>query len=286
MQLAGGPDSPLRFYAITNVHRGVGFFANSNHWAAFMYGTIGYAAIWAGFALWDRSAKRAFHLSLAALLGLALVIGLVGTASRFGALLGLVAGFCSIPLLASLASEVKRRRIVQVAAIANGVALLVAFQFGFAGFADRISEAVSSDLRWPVAKITTKAAMDHFPFGSGVGTFAPIYQRYEPLQLLQETYVNRAHNDWVEAWLEGGAASAVVICALLTCFILLARRSWRLDGKGRLVVGYARAGSICIALLLVHSIFDYPLRTAALTVMIAISCAFMVRACTEVPRHV
>ena len=40
----------------------------------------------------------------------------------------------------------------------------------------------------------------------------------------------------------------------------------------------ARAGSVSIGLLLVHSVVDYPLRTTALSVMVAISCAFMLRA--------
>ena len=145
----GANHSPLRFYEITNVHRGVGFFANSNHQAAFLYGTIGYAAIWASLARRDRSAKGAFRLTVAAILLVAIVIGLVATQSRFGVFLGLVAGFCSIPLVAGLASGAKRGRIVKIAAVVNGLALLLAFHFGFAGFADRISEGLGSDLRWP-----------------------------------------------------------------------------------------------------------------------------------------
>ena len=285
LQLAGGVHSPLRFYEITNVHRGVGFFANSNHQAAFLYSTIGYAAIWASLARRDRSAKVAFRLTVAAVLVVAIVIGLVATQSRFGVLLGLAAGFCSIPLAAGLASEANRGRIVKLAMAVNGLALLLAFLFGFAGFADRISEGLSSDVRWPAARITWKAAVDHLPFGSGIGTFAPIFQRYEPVNLLAETYVNRAHNDWLEAWLEGGVASAAVICALLSCFVFLAYRSWRPADPNARLVAYARAGSVCAALLAVHSLLDYPLRTTALTVMLAISCAFMIRAYFGVPRH-
>ena len=285
LQLAGGVHSPLRFYEITNVHRGVGFFANSNHQAAFLYSTIGYAAIWASLARRDRSAKVAFRLTVAAVLVVAIVIGLVATQSRFGVLLGLAAGFCSIPLAAGLASEANRGRIVKLAMAVNGLALLLAFLFGFAGFADRISEGLSSDVRWPAARITWKAAVDHLPFGSGIGTFAPIFQRYEPVNLLAETYVNRAHNDWLEAWLEGGVASAAVICALLSCFVFLAYRSWRPADPSARLVAYARAGSVCAALLAVHSLLDYPLRTTALTVMLAISFAFMIRAYFGVPRH-
>jgi O-antigen ligase len=285
MQLVGGVHSPLRFYEITNVHRGVGFFANSNHQAAFLYATIPFAVIWATLARKGPGAGRAFRLTLAAILLIAIVIGLVASLSRFGTALGLIAGLCSIPLAAGLAAGSERRRIIRGALIANVIALLLAFQFGFVGFADRISQTLSSDLRLPLISITMNAAKDYFPFGSGIGTFVPVYQRYEPVEYLQETYVNRAHSDWVESWLEGGLLSAVVVCALLACYLLFAYRSWRTNPNSALTA-YARAGSICVGLLLVHSLVDYPLRTTAVMVMVAISCALMVRAHLEVPRDV
>ena len=104
MQLVGGVDSPLRFYDITDVHRGVGFFANSNHQAAFLYAIIPYAAIWASLSRHSPSERRVFHLTFSAIVLIVVVIGLPATLSRFGVFLGLVAGLCSIPLVASLAS--------------------------------------------------------------------------------------------------------------------------------------------------------------------------------------
>ena len=279
MQLVGGIDSPLRFYDITDVHRGVGLFANSNHQAAFLYAVIPYAVIWASLSRHSPRERRVFHLTISAIVLIVIVIGLPATLSRFGVFLGLVAGLCSIPLLASLATGAERGRIIKIAAIANVIALLLALQFGFAGLAERVSETVSTrDIRWSLASITAKAANDYFPFGSGIGTFAPVYQRYEPLENLQESYINRAHNDWVEAWLEGGVANAVVVATLLACYLFLAYRSWRTANPNLRQVAYARAGSVSIGLLLVHSVVDYPLRTTALSVMVAISCAFMLRA--------
>src|SRR5262249_25707725 len=261
------------------------FFANQNHQAAFLYGTIAYAATWAGLTWASRarrrpSATRVFRPIFSAILLIALIVGLTATLSRFGIFLGLVAGLCSIPLVASLATGAVRGRIIMVAAIANMVALLLMFQFGFVGVAERLSQTLSSDLRWPLVSITANAAKDYFPFGSGIGTFAPIYQRYEPLEYLMEAYVNRAHNDWLETWLEGGLASAAVVCALVACYLFLAYKSWR-TANPNFLVAYARAGSICVGLLLIHSILDYPLRTTALMVMVAISCAFMLRAHLE-----
>jgi O-Antigen ligase len=280
LQLIGGEASALYFYNITNWGRGVGFLANSNHQAAFLYGVIPYAAIWASMARQGPSATRTFRLAFAAILLVALVVGLVATQSRFGILLGLVAGLCSIALVASLATGAERGRIIKIAAITNAVAILLAFQFGFVGIADRISQTLPSDLRWPLALVTAEAAKQYFPFGSGIGTFAPIFQRYEPLEYLQEAYVNRAHNDWLESWLEGGVASVAVVGAIVACYLVLAYRSWRTANPNSLVA-YARAGSICVGLWMVHSILDYPLRTTALMVMVAISFVFMLRAHLE-----
>jgi len=47
LQVMDGEDSALRFYAVTNRDRAVGFFANSNHNAAFLYCAIPFAAAWA-----------------------------------------------------------------------------------------------------------------------------------------------------------------------------------------------------------------------------------------------
>jgi O-antigen ligase len=283
LQLIGGEESPLRFYEITSLTRGVGFFANQNHQAAFLYGTIAFAATFVA-SLASRARRRpsaaAFQLTFAAVLLVSLIVGLTATLSRFGILLGLVAGLCSIPLVATLATGAARKRIIIVAAIANAAALLLLFQFGFVGMAERLSQTLSSDLRWPLVSITANAAKDYLPFGSGIGTFAPIYQRYEPLEYLLEAYVNRAHNDWLETWLEGGLFTAMVVCVLLAGYLFLAYRSWQTSNP-TFLVAYARAGSICIGLLLIHSLLDYPLRTTALMVMVAVSFAFMLRAHLE-----
>ena len=76
MQLVGGVHSPLRFYEFTNEERGVGFFANSNHQAAFLYGAIPYAATWAILARQGSSASRAFRLTISAILLIFLVVGI------------------------------------------------------------------------------------------------------------------------------------------------------------------------------------------------------------------
>src|SRR5262249_62034862 len=81
--------------------------------------------------------------------------------------------------------------------------------------------------------------------------------------------------------LEGVFTSPALFCALVPCSVFLPYRSWPpADPKSRFVA-YGRAGSISLGLLLVHSIVDYPLRTTAVMVMVAVSFAFMLRAYLE-----
>ena len=46
-QVAEGPSSSLRFFAVTNTSEAVGFFANRNHFAAALYAFTVFAAAWA-----------------------------------------------------------------------------------------------------------------------------------------------------------------------------------------------------------------------------------------------
>ena len=46
LQVAQGPESQLRFYEMTNADEAVGFFANRNHFAAFLNVTLVLSALW------------------------------------------------------------------------------------------------------------------------------------------------------------------------------------------------------------------------------------------------
>ena len=91
-------------------------------------------------------------------------------------------------------------------------------------------------------------------------------------------YVNHAHNDWLELWLTGGAPAIVLAVGFLAW---LAASTFRLWSSGQpeapvLDLALAQAASIVIVLLLLHSVVDYPLRTAALSVLFAMACAYLI----------
>jgi len=272
-----GPDSPLRFYASTNLFRAVGFFANANHNAAFLYSAIPFVAAWAIGLVLDHRRNITIGLVLLALLTVTIIIGLTATQSRTGMALLLVAGL-SGPLLAwRHRRDQLGRRLLRLAIAANVVVLLLAFQFGFVAFMQRTEEQGLKDSRWPVARITAQAAIANLPFGSGFGTFVPVYDQFAPRTLLAETYINHAHNDWLELWLTGGVPAIILVVGFLAWFGVATFRLWsQPEAPNILDLALAEAASIVIVLLLLHSVMEFPLRTPTLSVLFAMACAFLI----------
>jgi O-antigen ligase len=162
-----------------------------------------------------------------------------------------------------------------------GVIALVAvfsLQFALYRFLDRIPDSLAGD-RPVIASTTIEAAKAYMPLGSGVGTFVPVYAMFEKPEHAADTYVNRAHNDMLEMWLESGMLGL----ALGGIFVIwLVRRSieiWRsvpAPGLGQPDWYLIRATTIVPLLLLAHSLVDFPLRTGAIMAIMAFACALLI----------
>jgi hypothetical protein len=282
LQMSDGENSALRFYTTTNPDRAVGFFANANHNAAFLYSAIPFATAWAIGLVRDHRRNRTIGVALLVFLILTIIIGMPLTHSRAGMALLIVAGLSGLLLAWRHDRGQSGRRLLHFALGANLVALLLAFQFGFVGFMQRVERSESfEDIRWPAAQVTLQAAIANMPFGSGSGTFAPIYEKFAPRTLLGDRYLNQAHNDWLDLWLSGGAPAIVLAVGFLTWLTASTFKLWSTGQPEARVLdlALARAAPIVIVLLLLHSVVDYPLRTAALSVLFAMACAYLI------PRH-
>jgi O-antigen ligase len=279
LQTMGGEGSSLRFYAFTTLDRAVGFFANPDHNAAFLYSAIPFAVAWAIGLVLDHRRNRTMGLASLMLLILTIIIGVAATQSRAGMGLLLVASLSGILLVWRHARGQSSRRPLRFAIGGTVVALILAFQFGFVPLMKRVETTQGfEDLRWPAARITAQAAMANMPFGSGLGTFVPIFERLQPRTLVQAVYVNHAHNDWLELWLNAGVPAIVLTIGFLTWFAAASTQRWR-DGRlgaPVLDLALAQAASIVVILLLLHSVVDYPLRIPALSVLFAIACAYLI----------
>jgi hypothetical protein len=135
------------------------------------------------------------------------------------------------------------------------------------------------DLRLQFARSTIEAAWAYMPFGAGMGTFVPVYGMFEkPQDLFAHAYVNHAHDDILELWLETGIFGIALMGAFAAWFVSRAIKIWRYAavGSNEFDRSLARAATIAVALIVIHSFLDYPLRTAAMTAILAFACGLMV----------
>jgi O-antigen ligase len=109
------------------------------------------------------------------------------------------------------------------------------------------------------------------PFGSGLGSFLRVYRTYESPDTVGNEYVVHAHNDYVELALELGVAGLILMILFLAWWLISALAIWR-GGRGG---AFARAATIASAAILVHSLVDFPLRTAAIAACFAMCLALM-----------
>src|SRR5262249_32465012 len=289
MQVAQGPTSPLRFYQLTDTEA-VGFFANRNHFAGFLNVFIVFAAAWTVEAA-NTSSLSADKLAtgrLVALLGGVTVLVLLVAAqaiarSRAGLGLAIVA------LLGGGAIGFSDRRTTsavtptRLLAAAAALAAMFAVQFTLFRLLEKFAVDPLSDGRIIFARVTTAAAKLYMPFGSGLGTFVPAYAGAEmPSDAFLDAYVNRAHNEFLELWLETGVAGPFLL-ALFTLW-LAARllKVWRrYPHLAQIDLSLARAATIAIGLIMAHSFFDYPLRTSAMMAVMAFTCGLLVNPAPE-----
>jgi O-antigen ligase len=101
---------------------------------------------------------------------------------------------------------------------------------------------------------------------------------FETPTTLVPVFVNHAHNDWLEVWLEGGWPALAILAAFLIWFASVAVRRWRTYWPNEAVLdrSLSRAGTIVVPLLMLHSAVDYPLRTTALKCLAAFCCALVI----------
>ncbi|HEV2815920.1 MAG TPA: O-antigen ligase family protein [Allosphingosinicella sp.] len=277
LQMAGGPDSPLRFYRINNQDSAIGFFANRNHQAAFLTMGIPLAAWWAGRGNPAPRHRRARWL-IAGSAVLFLLTAAVMTQSRMGGALVLL----SFLLTAALIVRGTGLRKGTLAALAAaGLAAAALAWVGLTTWSEsRLSLSwVEQDLRFKVLPETLEAAKTFFPVGAGWGSFAQIYPRFESVEDLAPEYLNHSHSELTQIVIEGGVAAIVLLLVFLLWYGRAAWRAWSApSGHG---TPEARLCTILIALPLVGSVTDYPLRTPLMACAFAGAAAILAVALRE-----
>lgn len=279
----------LRFYPSGDYERPIGFFTNRNHQATFLLMALPLGAAWLlAFAGWDR--RRGAGLILAGF-ALAVAIGALLTASRSGAAL-LVPALAGTWLAWTMAHRTGpggpavarhsgwRRHGPGLLAMATVVMVaglvFVLGREGLGGVLDRGDPA--GDQRFDFWPHVAAAAMRFWPLGSGLGTFLQGYEMHEPLAAVSPLYLNHAHNDFLEIFLEAGVPGLILALAGAWELSVMSWRAWRGRGENGAVVPFrdrARLASLACLLPIAHSLVDYPLRTVAISALFALCIAFM-----------
>lgn len=278
LQLMQGPDSPLYFFEFTARGSTVGLFGNRNHFSALLYSATPFIAAIGAHVVYRYGLRRPVPVAACVALYGALIVGLATATSRAGLLLEVIASLASLAMIwpRGVVSMQKRSTKLMVGAVIVVVAAAHLVLLAALGSRETLGDAT----RPQMALITLRAAWDFLPFGSGFGSFVPIFALYQEPATAFIRYVNHAHDDWAELILEGGVPAVLIMLAFLGWYLAALRRVWRRAGSrsATLAVLLPRAGSIVAGLLLLHSLADYPLRTITLAMVFALACGLLVPA--------
>jgi O-antigen ligase len=260
-------------YAYSNFGVATGFFANANHMAILLVVTLPFVASLVASMRGPNTDRYSGAIALGAGAALVIVVGLALNRSLAGYGLG-------IPVLLATLLIIIREGMAARHWIAGATALLMAgavtaLVISPAGERGYGAEASVSS-RAAITETTLRATADFLPLGSGLGTFRPVYRLYEDHERISVVEINHAHNDYAELILELGVAGIILILLFLAWWVIAVWRVWSFSDSGP----FARAASIASAAILVHSIVDFPLRTAAISAVFAMCLALL----TERPK--
>lgn len=270
-QLASGSDR-LYLWSWTDPGSVNGFFANRNHLASSLLVVLPFAIV-AGSATLRRRDRRTSPLWLGALFAGLVVVALAAIRSRAG--ITLFAPTIMVSLLAAWIAAGRGRPgpgllvLVGSVAAALTVAALLALPAILARFDTQGAPEVRFE-RWP---LVAETAQTYLPVGSGIGSFDAVYRSVEPLEELDSTFFNQAHNEYLEIWLETGWLGVGLLLIFLVWYFRRSRDAWKAPPSRERDL--QRAASIGIGVLLLHSVGDYPLRTTALAVLFALCCGLL-----------
>jgi O-antigen ligase len=267
LQYAGGAQSNLRWYPITNVDAATGFFANRNHEATFLAMGIPLAVWW---ALSGKSSRRLVpRLTIAASMVGFLLVAAATSQSRMGLItVAISLLFTGLYFLRQV--KLKKRLFLWLgaAALVGAAGVTLAVTTWAPG---RMSVTnVENDLRIQILPESLEAAKTFFPAGAGYGAFPTVFPRFESNEDLSPEYVNHTHSELTQIVIEGGIVSVLLLLLYLGWFAVASIRVWR-DRQGHPdEIAEARLCTILILLPLAASVTDYPIRTPLMACALAI----------------
>lgn len=282
MQYGDGPGSWLRFGPSARDSSAIGTFPNRNLFAGLLVmGLPVLLALLAGCVFGvdrkvsrQRSAGWLLRLKgwgsdelgsnrslIHAAIALVVLLGIVFSKSRSGIGLSMLVILLSVFVLGHNLGGSFSAKMLSIVAV---VGLALATVIGLAPVLTRFGADPLQDLRWEIFEISWEAVMDFFPLGSGAGTYPQVIAAKTPQGgfLRAETYINHAHNDYLEWWVEGGLL-AMVLTGLFAALYLLrwrvlwAERNWRTMHMMQVGAGLG------LLMVILHALTDSSMRIPA-----------------------
>lgn len=266
---AGG--ASLRLYAVSSTNSGL--FANRNHQA------VGLIILLMLGVYLIYSPRKPLIGSSGALLVLSVIFStmiatlVMVTGSRLGLLLLPISLILLFWILHSKSITEPRSTILPYKYILPVFAVLALLFLGFIVASYSRNEAyqrlasTAGELRFDFWRQVWEFMPNYLPWGSGVGSYAAIYQLHEPDSLLNPGYSNHAHNEWLEVALTVGYPGIALMLSSIALFfhsIFVVTRSPSTHKRARL-------GFAVMIVFAIASVVDYPLRTPALSSIFAMA---------------
>ncbi len=261
--------SPDAIYGLRPTPQAIPFgpFVNQHHFAAFMEMTIGLALAGVFGGTVDRDKRPLFAIALALMM-----IAVIMTGSRGGAVsvLAVIAAVIAGVWSAEKVGGTTGQRKFGVRLILGSALLLVVSGTGvlFLSGADPLVRGVGlqgaqadfTSGRMHFWSVAIKIFLEHPIIGAGFDAFGVAFTKFDTWNGYFR--VEQAHNDYLQILADGGILAFLAVAAFV---ILLVKRGLQVTlrstspGRRTVAIG-ALAG--CVGIL-VHSMFDFPLRTAS-----------------------
>lgn len=290
LQIASGSGSALYFGA--RGWRPYGTFGNPNHFANYVAMAIP-PFVWLAWANLSQAHKRrharthrsqhrnseARILVLWAAGALLLLVGVLITRSRGAALAGLPAAMCAIVVAVMAVTRSGRWRM---ALLATGVVLALAMSLvGFDQIVARFqlrSLTGDASFRQLLAASTMEGAAQFWPWGSGIGTYAAVFPRFQPPNVIG--IAEYAHHDYAHLLFEGGIFAVLLMAAFawlaIARAVLLVRTARRRGWLRREEMAAALCGLGLLGFLL-HCFVDFNMHIPANAIAAALLAGVYLR---------
>ncbi len=197
------------------------------------------------------------------LLSILYILGSIFSGSRMGIALAMLGILLSSLLFAK---HLGGNRTLGFTTVLTTISLGVALNIGLIPILNRFGKDPAEDVRWEMFSQTWVGIQQFFPFGSGLGTFQPVFLAFQPPEL--QNFVNHTHNDYLELLFETG----IMGLGIMLLFIALYLHGWlklRQTHRWNRFHFLQTASGISLLLMVLHGLADFNFHTPANAIFFA-----------------